>query len=112
VDEEHLQRMVTNYLVNSLRYGAPPVTVRACRVGADVEVRVLDRGLGVPEEFRARVFDKFARGDKRLSRDNQGTGLGLAIVRGLARAAGGDAWYEPNEPSGASFGLRLPAAPA
>ena len=111
VDEEHLQRMVTNYLVNALRYGAPPITVEVRPAGEMVELVVADRGAGVPDDFQARVFDKFARGDKRLVRDNSGTGLGLAIVRGLARAAGGDAWYEPNEPSGACFGLRLPASP-
>jgi signal transduction histidine kinase len=111
VDEEHLQRMVTNYLGNAARYGAPPVTVRARAVANGfVEILVCDEGAGVPDEFRARAFEKFSRHDKRLSRDNQGTGLGLAIVRGLARAAGGDAWLEPNVPSGACFGLRLPVS--
>lgn len=110
VDEEHLQRMVTNYLVNAARYGAPPVVVRAAPEDGSVVIRVCDQGPGIPEEFRSRVFDKFARHDKRLSRDNQGTGLGLAIVRGLARAAGGDAWFEPIEPQGACFAIRLPVS--
>jgi len=111
VDEEHLRRMLSNYLVNAQRYGAPPVTVGARRTdGAAVEVRVCDAGPGVPPEFEARVFEKFARADKRNSRDNQGTGLGLAIVRGLARAAGGEAWYERVEPHGACFAVRLPLA--
>lgn len=112
VDEEHLQRMLTNYLVNAQRYGAPPVTVRADVVDGLVEICVCDAGAGVPAEFEGRIFEKFARADKRNSRDNQGTGLGLAIVRGLARAAGGEAWYERNEPTGACFGLRLPPSPA
>lgn len=110
VDEEHLQRMLSNYLVNALRYGMAPVHVRATRTGDDVEVRVIDHGAGVPEEFEPRIFDKFARVDKRNSQDNQGTGLGLAIVRGLARAGGGDAWYERNQPNGACFAIRLPLA--
>ena len=110
VDEEHLQRMLSNFLVNALRYGAAPVTVRASVAGTMVEIVVCDEGEGVPPEFEARVFEKFARADKRNSRDNQGTGLGLAIVRGLARAAGGDAWYERNQPTGACFGVRLPRA--
>lgn len=111
VDEEHLQRMLSNYLVNAGKYGAPPVIVRARPAGDVIEIVVCDQGRGVAPEFEARVFEKFARADKRNSRDNQGTGLGLAIVRGLARAAGGDAWYERNHPSGACFGVRLPAAP-
>jgi signal transduction histidine kinase len=111
VDEEHLQRMVTNYLVNAFRYGAPPVTVSASRRNGCAEILVRDAGEGVPGDFEPRVFEKFARADKRNSRENQGTGLGLAIVRGLARAAGGEAWYERNEPQGACFGLRLPVSP-
>jgi signal transduction histidine kinase len=110
VDREHLQRMVTNYLVNAWRYGEPPVTLRARRAGGTVEIVVCDAGPGVPEEFESRIFEKFARVDKRHSREHHGTGLGLAIVKGLARAAGGDAWYERNEPRGACFGIRLPTA--
>ena len=112
VDPEHLRRIVTNYLVNAFRYGAPPVTVRVTATAGrkEVEIVVCDEGEGVPDEFQPRVFEKFARVDKRNSRANQGTGLGLAIVRGLARAAGGDAWYRPNSPTGACFGVRLPAA--
>jgi signal transduction histidine kinase len=107
-DPEHLQRMVTNYLVNAFRYGAPPVTLRARPRGDDVEIMVCDEGAGVPDDFTARAFDKFARVDKRHSRETQGTGLGLAIVRGLARANGGDAWFTPNEPKGACFAIRIP----
>jgi signal transduction histidine kinase len=110
VDPEHLQRMVTNYLVNAFRYGAPPVTIRARQVDATVEILVCDNGDGLPPDFSDRAFDKFARVDKRHSRESQGTGLGLAIVRGLARASGGDAWFAPNVPQGACFGIRLPVS--
>ena len=110
VDGEHLQRMVTNYLVNAFRYGAPPVTITGRRVGETVEIVVCDEGPGVPAEFVDRAFDKFARVDKRHSKESQGTGLGLAIVKGLARAAGGDAWVRPNQPKGACFGIRLPVS--
>jgi signal transduction histidine kinase len=109
-DPEHLQRMVTNYLVNAFRYGAPPVSVRVRERGSNVEIMVCDLGDGVPEDFTARAFEKFARVDKRHSKETQGTGLGLAIVRGLARANGGDAWFTPNEPKGACFGIRLPVS--
>jgi signal transduction histidine kinase len=110
VDGEHLQRMVTNYLVNASRYGAPPVTVRARLVDETVEIVVCDEGDGVPPDFADRAFEKFARVDKRHSKESQGTGLGLAIVRGLARASGGDAWFVPNVPRGACFGVRLPVS--
>ena len=57
-----------------------------------------------------RMFQKFARADKKRSKANQGTGLGLSIARGLARASGGDAWYERTRPKGSCFGVRLPRA--
>ena len=72
-----------------------------------MEVRVCDHGEGVPEEFVPRLFGKFARADN-ASRRAKGTGLGLSIVRGLALVNGGDAWYEPNDPCGSCFAVRLP----
>ncbi|HUP85671.1 MAG TPA: ATP-binding protein [Acidimicrobiales bacterium] len=110
VDCDHLQRMVTNYLENAFRYGEPPVTLRARLVEEFVEIAVCDEGRGVPPEFVDRAFEKFARVDKRHSKESQGTGLGLAIVRGLARASGGDAWFVPNVRDGACFALRLPVS--
>jgi signal transduction histidine kinase len=71
------------------------------------EVRVRDAGAGVPPELAPRLFEKFSRATPGAT---GGTGLGLFIVRGLARAQGGDAWYEPGEPSGACFAFRVPVS--
>jgi signal transduction histidine kinase len=72
-----------------------------------VLVTVSDSGPGVPDDLRPRLFQRFAAG-----RQHGGTGLGLFIVRELARAHGGDAWYEPGPGGGgACFGLSLPVAP-
>jgi signal transduction histidine kinase len=60
----------------------------------------------VPEEFVPRLFERFAQAGTKEG----GTGLGLSIVRGLARAQGGEAWYEPDPGGGACFGVRLPSA--
>lgn len=103
-DPDWLQQIVTNYVSNAARYGAPPVLVGARRVDDAVELRVSDAGTGVPDDLRPRLFTKFARG-----RRDMGNGLGLFIVRELARAQGGDAWYEPGQGGGAGFAVRLPA---
>jgi signal transduction histidine kinase len=95
--------MLENFLVNAQRYGTPPVTVTARAVGAVAEVVVADAGAGVDAELVPNLFGKFSGGQSR-----GGTGLGLFIVRELARAQGGDAWYEPGSPVGARFGFRLP----
>ena len=104
-DPDHLQRILSNLVANALRHGAPPVRL----VGSDhdgwVELIVEDAGRGVPPEFVPRLFQKFAQ----AKGTDGGTGLGLSIVRGLARAQGGDVWYEPGDP-GARFGVRLKSA--
>lgn len=110
-DPTHVQRILRNMIANAIAYGVPPVEIDACRVPGGVEIRVSDHGPGVPDAFVPQLFEKFARLDKKLSTATKGTGLGLYIVRGLARAAGGDAWYEPTgSAGGACFAVRLPAA--
>jgi signal transduction histidine kinase len=109
VDRDHLTRVLRNYIANALNYGEPPFAIHATEEpdGTTV-IRVRDSGPGVPLSFQDRLFQRFARDDSARARDKRGTGLGLSIVRGLARAAGGDAWYEPNHPKGACFAVRFP----
>jgi signal transduction histidine kinase/tetratricopeptide (TPR) repeat protein len=112
-DPDHLQQILTNYLDNARKYGAAPLRVEAVVDADGVVLAVCDSGGGVPEDFAPRLFDKFAQASTGSRREGGGTGLGLSIVRGLARAAGGDAWYEPNLPTGSRFCVRLhPAAGA
>ena len=106
-DPLHLERILRNYLTNAVTYGGAPIEVDVRRVGPDAVVIVRDHGPGVPADFVDRLFEKFARSAQ--SREKGGTGLGLSIVRGLARANGGDAWYEPAKPIGSCFAVRLPA---
>ena len=108
-DADHVQQMLVNYVSNATKYGKPPIVVSARRDGEFVAVRVCDHGPGVPVEYEDRLFERFAQVPHSTGADVPSTGLGLSIVRGLARANGGDAWFEPNHPEGACFHLRLPA---
>ena len=76
-----------------------------------VEIRVLDRGLGVPNGCEEKIFEQFYRAHDSLSSGIQGSGLGLTLARQIARAHGGDVVCEPREGGGTCFTLRLPAAP-
>jgi signal transduction histidine kinase len=110
-DPDHVSRMLQNYVRNAITYGAAPIEVDVTG-GLDwVTVYVRDHGVGVPADFVPHLFEKFARVDKKKSKAVQGTGLGLSIVRGLARANGGDAWYEDHNGAGTCFAFRLPRAP-
>ncbi|MEY2419337.1 MAG: hypothetical protein QOG90_2017 [Actinomycetota bacterium] len=103
-DRGRTQQMITNYLTNALRHGSPPVRVHVTTDGAMARVAVSDAGPGVRENLLPRLFARFSGSGKADS-----TGLGLFIVRELARAQGGDAWYEPT-PAGSAFMFTLPLA--
>jgi signal transduction histidine kinase len=105
-DPDHVQQILVNYLSNAMRYGAPPIELEAREDGRWVDVTVRDAGNGVPEAFRPRLFEAFSQASS--THGVGGTGLGLSIVRGLAEAQGGRAWFEPNEPQGSRFVVRLP----
>ena len=106
-DPIRVVQIITNLLTNAGKYGKPPVTIDATQQGSIVEIRVRDGGAGVASEMTPHLFDKFARGQ---SPGKRGSGLGLFIVRELARAHGGDAWYESGGDTGPCFAVALPAA--
>jgi signal transduction histidine kinase len=106
VDPVHLERIMTNFVANAFKYGLPPVEIEARTTNGWVEIRIKDHGEGVPRDFVPRLFGRFARAAS-SARAQPGTGLGLSIVRGLVEANGGEVWYEPNEPTGSCFALRL-----
>lgn len=110
-DRDALEQIVLNLLDNACKYagGGGEVTVRlAPRPAGGAELRVLDRGPGVPPEHRERIFEKFHRVDDTLTAEKSGTGLGLSIARQLARGLGGDLRFEARDGGGAAFVLELP----
>lgn len=106
-DRVRLVQILNNYISNALRHGRPPITIETAVDGDHVIVRVLDAGPGVSAELRPRLFEKFSRSAGATTPG--GIGLGLFIVRGLARAQGGDAWYD-DEAGAPCFAVRLPTA--
>jgi K+-sensing histidine kinase KdpD len=103
-------RALVNLLDNALRHAPPgtPVELELSRKAGALLFEVGDRGPGIPEADRDRLFEPFQRG--RTGAGRQGMGLGLAIARGAARALGGDVEWRPREGGGSVFTLRLPAA--
>lgn len=114
-DWDRLGQVLDNLLSNADHAASEgtPITVRATRGARSmVVVRVVDRGPGVPEELRDRLFSRFVRGGG-ADGNGGGAGLGLGIVRGLVEAHAGRVWLEDTPGgTGATFAFSLPAAPA
>lgn len=112
VDVVQMDQVLTNLLENAVRYSPPSgeIAISAVRWQNFVEIRVSDRGPGIPAEERARVFEEFYRKD--VDGRRGGTGLGLAIARAVVVAHGGSIGIEETPGGGATVVLRLPLAPA
>ena len=104
-DPRLLRRLLRNLLENAARHGAPPVEVHVGRGARGAEIAVCDRGPGVPEAERERVFEPFFR--RTGGRERVGAGLGLALVRQIARRHGGDTHCRPREDGGSCFVVEL-----
>lgn len=111
-DEDRLMQVVTNLLSNAIKFSrrGETVTVRVTPLDRRYRISVIDRGEGIPESFRSRIFGKFAQADASDSRQKGGTGLGLSIVREIVVRLGGSVDFESVEGAGSIFHVDLPAA--
>jgi two-component system, OmpR family, sensor histidine kinase KdpD len=111
VDPAILERVIVNLTENALRYspaGKPPL-LSASALGDRVELRVVDRGPGIPDKDRDRMFVPFQRlGD---TDNTTGVGLGLALSLGLTEAMGGTLTAEDTPGGGLTMTISVPAVP-
>src|SRR5882757_9457719 len=110
-DPTQLERAFANLLENAVVHGeGQPVLVRSRLVGPRLVVRVVDRGPGIPENLRERIFEPFYRAPGAAS--GAGSGLGLAIARGFIEANGGEVEVESLPGQGSSFVVTFAAPQA
>jgi signal transduction histidine kinase len=109
-DGEALKQVLLNILANAEKYspGRKEIEVTVESAADNVLVHVLDRGIGIAENDRERIFREFFRVDDSLSSRVQGTGLGLTIARRIARDHGGEVTCLPRDGGGSDFVVRLP----
>ena len=108
-----LKRCVTNLISNAVKFGGRADVVVAD--GAELTIRVLDEGPGIPEAALGRVFEPFFRLESSRNPETGGTGLGLSIARDIAQAHGGSLELRNRQPRGLEAVLTLPrtgASPA
>lgn len=111
-DEPLLVVALHNLVANAIQYSpkGSRVGIGVSHSDGVVEISVTDQGVGIPEEERDRVFERFYRSDPARSRNTGGTGLGLSIVKHVSQNHGGDVrvWSQPG--AGSTFTIRLPEA--
>jgi two-component system phosphate regulon sensor histidine kinase PhoR len=114
IDERAIQLAIINLVDNALKYapGTDAIALRAARDGAEIVLRVTDKGPGVPYEERDRIFERFVRGasakNTGAAKPVRGSGIGLALVRHIAEGHGGQAWVEGEPGTGSTFAISIP----
>ncbi|NJD89154.1 MAG: PAS domain S-box protein [Betaproteobacteria bacterium] len=113
-DPDRLSQVLSNLILNAAKFSPAggQVTVGAGRApGGGVRTRIRDRGPGIPESFRSRIFQPFSQADSGDNRASTGTGLGLAISREIVTRLGGAIGFEDAPGGGTVFWFDLPEAP-
>lgn len=112
-DRDRLQQVVGNLLTNAIKFTpSGTITFRAARHGDEILVSVVDTGIGIAEQDKARIFEKFQQVGDTLTDKPRGTGLGLCICRDIVAYHKGRLWVESQPGAGSTFAFTLPATAA
>jgi PAS domain S-box-containing protein len=114
IDATRFQQVMANLISNACKFSRPGgmITIDACMQGERrVRVSVQDFGSGIPDAFRAHIFEKFSQADSSSTRAKEGTGLGLAICKELIMRMDGELAFDSVVGSGTTFYFTLPVMP-
>ena len=108
--KEHIEQVLTNFLTNAIKYSpdAKKVIVKLSEDKSNAMVHVKDFGMGIPNEEKKRVFDRFYRGENVKTKALSGYGLGLYIASQIVKQSGGQIKVESVEGKGSTFSFSLP----
>jgi signal transduction histidine kinase len=109
-DPDKIERIVLNLLSNAIKYtpAGGQILVRIFMEADNLIISVKDTGVGVPEEMKFMIFDRFVQVDRTSSRRSEGSGIGLSIVKGLVELHGGSIYLESELGKGTEFIIELP----
>jgi len=112
VDEARFAQVMANLLSNAAKYSPPggQITIAAQLLDGAVRISVTDQGPGIPDEFRQRIFERFAQADASNGRRKGGTGLGLNIAKAIVDAHKGTIGFDTTDGQGTTFYFTLPTA--
>lgn len=111
-DGDRLVQVIVNLMSNACKFSpkGATVTVRVDEIPNWIEVKVIDRGRGIPEKFKGLLFQRFQQVEASDAKRKGGTGLGLAICKGIIEAHGGTIGVDSEEGKGSVFWFRVPVS--
>jgi CheY-like chemotaxis protein len=114
MDADRITQVITNLLSNAAKFSpsGSVVYLRLKEVGGGIRLSVKDQGSGIPNEFRTRIFQKFAQADSSDTRKKGGTGLGLSICKVIIEKHHGLIDFTSKRGAGSEFYFDLPISPA
>ena len=112
-DRDALEQVILNLIDNAIKYASSggDISLSMEADEREVEIKIEDRGPGIPEAHRNKIFDKFHRVDDSLTATKQGSGLGLSIAKRMLEDIGGDLFYTPREGGGSCFIVKIHVNP-
>ncbi len=112
-DRDAMEQVILNVMDNAIKYASTGGEISLFSKAGEraVEIRIEDRGPGVPEKDRNKIFEKFHRVDTSLTATKQGSGLGLSIARRILEDMGGSLSYAPRQGGGSCFTVKVPMDP-
>lgn len=110
--KNHMSEAITNLVANAIRYTREKgfVEVAMAQKGKNIEIRVSDNGIGIPEEDKKKIFSKFFRAGNAVRFFTDGSGLGLSVVKSYVEESGGTIRFESEENKGTTFIISIPIA--
>jgi PAS domain S-box-containing protein len=109
-DKDRLMQVLANLMSNAAKFSpeGEKVVLSISRQAGDIRIEVEDKGPGIPEEFRTKIFEKFSQADSSDTRKIGGTGLGLSITRAIVEKHNGTLDFETETGKGSTFFISLP----
>jgi PAS domain S-box-containing protein len=114
MDKMRIAQVITNLVENAAKFSpeGSPITIGARSQGDRLVISVVDKGVGITEAAREKLFNRFYQAENVVCGKTRGTGLGLSICKGIIEAHGGSIWVESTAGLGSVFSFNLPFSPA
>jgi len=110
IDQDIIWQVIQNLISNASRYSpeGAEIKIHLALRGNEVVYSVADKGIGIPEKEKPKIFEKFYRAENALRAVPEGSGLGLSLVKSLVEGWQGKIWFESQEGKGATFFFTIP----